>query len=269
MTSLRAISEETTSQVEGKLNAVVMKIEEAEARINLFQKLKCKNMCTKDIFQAAKSQLRSRRVLTKINRQAIKRDMTLKIRDAGIHLLRLREEKVKIRQQLLRSLGGKTFRLREITKKQNAEAKIYRRTLDEAYRRKIEHYMRDQGELTQTNKDGPALTIDGLNGTVAEKYSAVIAGIDEMEPEKPAPPMICSPDIKLSECELALLSKGPKFSIRPELDSEMFEVELESMITKKKYRASEDTDLTVDEVSPTTKEYKNVVEGPTSLDKMW
>ena len=180
MTSLRAISEETTSQVEGKLNAVVMKIEEAEARINLFQKLKCKNMCTKDIFQAAKSQLRSRRVLTKINRQAIKRDMTLKIRDAGIHLLRLREEKVKIRQQLLRSLGGKTFRLREITKKQNAEAKIYRRTLDEAYRRKIEHYMRDQGELTQTNKDGPALTIDGLNGTVAEKYSAVVAGIDEM-----------------------------------------------------------------------------------------
>ena len=111
MTSLRISSEETTSNVEGKLNAVVLKIEEAEARIKLFKKLKSRNMCTKDIFQAAKSQLRSRRALTMINKQAIKRDMSLKIRDAEIHLLRLKDEKVMIRRRLLELLGGKTFRM--------------------------------------------------------------------------------------------------------------------------------------------------------------
>ena len=50
VTSLRESSEVTTSQVEGKLNAVVMKVEEADARLELFFRLKAKNMCTKDIF---------------------------------------------------------------------------------------------------------------------------------------------------------------------------------------------------------------------------
>ena len=130
----------TISQVEGKLNNVVMKIEEAEARLHLFRRLMKKNMCTKDVFQAAKSQLRSRRVLTKVDKGAIRRDMNLKARDAGL------------------------------------------------------------------------------------QYSDIISYIDKIEPEEPAPPMICSPEIILSENEISLLSKGPKFSVRSELESELFAV---------------------------------------------
>ena len=243
MTSLRESSEVTTSHVEGKLNAVVMKIEEAEARLQLFFRLKAKNMCTKDVFQAAKSQLRSRRVLTQIDKKAMKRDMNLKIRDAKIHLLRLREDKKRIRQQLLRSVGGKRFKLREITKRLNSEAKIYRQSLDKSYSDKIKHYEKNQIGITQTQKKDTLLSADKLIGTSAERYSNILSDIDNMKPEKPALPMICSPDIILSDCELALLSKGPKFSVRSDLDSEQFEVELESMISKKKYRAADEADI--------------------------
>ena len=49
MTSLSENSEVTTSVVEGKLNTVIVKLEEAEARLVLLMKLKKLGMCTKDI----------------------------------------------------------------------------------------------------------------------------------------------------------------------------------------------------------------------------
>ena len=56
-----------------------------------------------------------------------------------------------------------------------------------------------------------------------------------MQPQPPALPFICHKDIKLSEYEILLLSKGPGFMVREDLDKEIFEVEMEKMVAKKKF----------------------------------
>ena len=76
----------TIAQVEGKLLDVNLKIADSEARLKLFKLLKSKGMCTRDIFQAAKQQLRSKRVTKHLNKKAISRDMISKIEDASKHL---------------------------------------------------------------------------------------------------------------------------------------------------------------------------------------
>ena len=73
--------------------------------------------------------------------------------------------------------------------------------------------------------------------------------------------MICDENIKLSHSELSLLARGPKFSVRSELKDEEFEVELESMITKKKYRSStEEEDASLVEVERKKKSEKEEAE---------
>ena len=234
MTSLSRNSEVTTSVVEGKLNNVIIKLEEAEARLVLFIKRKKRGMCTKDIFQAAKCQLSSRRVFTSLDKKAIKRDMNTKIRDAQAHIVQLKEEKIRLRQQMLTALGGKKYLLRKLTKKLNTDARAYRLSLDKAYIDKIEHYEKEQAEL----RHNPAGDMKGHTGSL-EKYISVIQRVDMLEPEQPGLPMICDRNIKLSHNELSLLTKGPKFSVRSELNDEDFEVELETMISKQKYRSDE------------------------------
>ena len=62
-------------------------------------------------------------------------------------------------------------------------------------------------------------------------------GFDGLDNNLVEPPMICDKSIKLDACEMAILSKGPKFAVREELVEENFKIELEKMICKRKYRS--------------------------------
>ena len=57
----------------------------------------------------------------------------------------------------------------------------------------------------------------------------------QLEPELPKPPVIASKDITLSEDELAILSKGPKLTIRLTLNKQIYMVETEKALIKEKY----------------------------------
>ena len=56
----------------------------------------------------------------------------------------------------------------------------------------------------------------------------------DLRPEKCAEPMICAPDIVLSEAEVAFLRKGPRFMLRPETDKNDFKLEVEKMTVKER-----------------------------------
>ena len=58
---------------------------------------------------------------------------------------------------------------------------------------------------------------------------------DEVLPQEPLGPFICSPDIKFNEYELKILSRGPKFMVRQDLSKEEYSVDIEKMIVKKKF----------------------------------
>ena len=252
MTSPRKFSKVTTPPVEGKLATVTRRIVEAEARVKLFRNLRNKGLCTKDIFQAAMAQLRSRRVMNKLDRAAIKRDMSVKIRDSSAHLFRLKEQKEAARRELLTVLGGRRYKLKKLTREINREADVYRKKLESSYKKKIDHYKLKQKELPD-QQSRRECTAEELVNTPAEPFKEAIIAIDTMEKEKAALPMLCSKDIKLTDCELELLVKGPKFSVRSELDSEMFEVELETMVTKNKYQ-SENNEENLEDVEMSKEE---------------
>ena len=57
-----------------------------------------------------------------------------------------------------------------------------------------------------------------------------------MQVEKP---MVYDESIILSEDELSVLSKGPKFSVRQDLNEDDFKLELEKMICKQKFNDPE------------------------------
>ena len=48
-------------------------------------------------------------------------------------------------------------------------------------------------------------------------------------------PIVYDRNIVLTQDEIALLSKGPKFAVRQKPDEESFKIELEKMVAKHKY----------------------------------
>ena len=67
-----------------------------------------------------------------------------------------------------------------------------------------------------------------------------------LENELLEPPVICDKTIRLSEEEIAILSRGPKFAVRGELIEEDFSIELEKMICKRKYMSIDDSAKTTE-----------------------
>ena len=106
-------------------------------------------------------------------------------------------------------------------------------------------------------------------------------------PLPPEKPFICHEDIVLSENEIKILSRGPNFMLRDELDREMFYVNLEKMVTKKKYNSAfnemeddlteEDTtasstsaDTNQTEISTKSRNNNNIEKSNTSKnDQIW
>ena len=56
----------------------------------------------------------------------------------------------------------------------------------------------------------------------------------QITPEKPKPPVIASKNVTLSEDELAILARGPKFTLRNVLSKERYMAEVEKGLVKKK-----------------------------------
>ena len=84
--------------------------------------------------------------------------------------MRLKDEKNRLRLQMLTALGGRKYLLRKLTKKLNSEAKAYRKSLDRTYRDKIEHYKKEQADLLkQEMNDTIEHCTDSLVGTKAAK----------------------------------------------------------------------------------------------------
>ena len=74
-----------------------------------------------------------------------------------------------------------------------------------------------------------------------ENTSEILSGVNIFQkdqkilPEEPLGPMVCDPNIALSENEKKLLSRGPKYMVRKELSLEDFTVEMEKMVAKQKF----------------------------------
>ena len=94
--------------------------------------------------------------------------------------------------------------------------------------KKIRLY-RERAELEKSVRRAPPNTGDFLQGVNVFSETQ-----QEVTPQDPLGPFICKKDLTFNDCELKVLSRGPKFMVRADPIREEFDVEIENMIVKKK-----------------------------------
>ena len=107
---------------------------------------------------------------------------------------------------------------------------------------KIDHIVNKE-KIQKSLKVAPSGTESLLSGV-----NVFSKDQQKVKPEDFAPPFICHKDIKLSKNELKVLSRGPKFMVREEIDEELFEVEMEKMIAHQVFQScviTRDCDMVV------------------------
>ena len=215
--------------VECRLKKTYEKLAETEANVQLFIKLKSMGMATNDVANFAKKQTIHKRVNMCPDVRVLKAAMQSKLVDAIAYAKRLRRQRDMDKRKLSGLYSSNKTKGRRVLECLFKHYKSYREDEMRKMRAKIEHYIaRDQ--IRKATKSAPEVTREYLSDV-----NVFSADQTNVQPQPPALPFICHKDIKLSEYEVLLLSKGPGFMVREDLDKEIFEVETEKMVAKKKF----------------------------------
>ena len=155
--------------------------------------------------------------------------MKSKLHDACVFASRLRQERDILRKKVQRKYTSKKSVGRRILDGLSGKYRLCRQREFDEMKKKVEH-LKVKNQLESVVKTVPENTKELL-------YNVNIFNTDKhpVQPQDPEPPFMCDPTISLSDDELNLLAKGPKFMVRESLSKEEFGLELEKMVAKKKY----------------------------------
>ena len=211
---------------------VCMSIAETESNIIMFNKMIRGGVSTNDIRHFSVKQAAQCRIYTKTNLHMEKIAMKHKRKDALAFVKRLRQEKHRTKLSLEMIYEDDRKKVRTIIDRINRRASDYKVWLKEAKQQKIDHLIFKR-QIDCTN----ARSLSAC----PPRVKALLEKVDIFDREKeivqepPESPMICHPDIKLTECELMILNKGPKFMVRRNVRLDEFCLEMEKSITKQNY----------------------------------
>ena len=214
--------------VECQLERTFEKLAATEANMEMFNTLIKLNLATNDIRNFVLKQTTHKRTSKTPDLKTQRVAMLSKLKDACCFASRLRQQRDTLKTQLAKKYSSKKALGRRIL---TGLVKKYRQCrqneLNEC-RKKVDH-LKSKNDMDKLIRTAPENTREFLDIELfdADQHS--------LKPQKPETPFICDPTIKLSEDELALLVKGPKFMFREELSKKKFELELEKMVAKKKY----------------------------------
>ena len=215
--------------VECQLEEIFEKIAATEANIYLFNTLIGLGLATNDVKNFVAKQTIHKRVSKAPDSRVQKAAMKSKLVDACAFVKRLRQQRDCLKRKLARKYLGKKSLGRRILYRMVLK---YKADCDKEIKDRIEkiNHFKKRDRVDKIHKKLPDSTRDLLS-----EVNLFLPNQITMKPEEPAKPFICDPTIKLDENELAILAKGPKFMIREELTTSEFNLELETMIAKKKY----------------------------------
>ena len=189
-------------------------------------------MATHDVANFVRKQTIHKRTKMCPDLKVQKVAMQSKLVDAVAYSKRLRRQRDALKGKLYRQYSSNKARVRrklEALAKQYNELKC--QEIEDA-KAKIDHYVM-RNNLEKAKKCAPFGTESLLSDV--NVFSEIQS---EIEPAPPEEPFICHKDINLTENEIKILSRGPNFMVRDELDREMFCVNLEKMVTKKKFNSA-------------------------------
>ena len=185
-----------------------MTIVTTEANISMFNSMIRRKLATNDVRNFAKKQAAQCRVYKQASHRLEKLAMKLKRMDAIASVKRLRSEKYKIKLSLMSSYSDKE-KAKKVINNINYNASDYKRWLRESRRSKVDH-IETKRQIEEQNRRSLESCPSVVRGMLKDLrvFNAVPS------PEDPKGPMTCHPNIKLSEDELLILNRGPKFMVR-------------------------------------------------------
>ena len=226
------------TKVEGKLWETLRVLAGTEGNIYLFSTLKSLGLATNDVRNFVQKQTIHKRIEKSVDGRLKRVAMQSKLRDACAFAKRLRQDKNCLKRKILMKYRTDKAKGRRIIKDMIMRYRKLKLVEKSDADKKISLY-REKNELERSLKVAPTYASE-LLGNV-NIFSASQA---EVEPQEPLGPFICDPTIKLSPNELKILSRGPKFMVREDLNNNDFDLEVEKMIVKQKYhRAFNEDDL--------------------------
>ena len=226
------------SELKVKLQELYVDNMENRTRKLLLDTMLNENLATRDIFSFGMKQAQIRLFEKNLDKETMKHAMESKIKDLRQAIKNTRREILWI-EKLLRSRLGKRHKYKRCVKVMKKKIDRMREKRKETYRRKLEHYRSTQNEQRCGLRAGTdALERKFKPTMVSEKLLNyreldIFKNPDQLPlPQRPLGPYICKKDIKLSDDEILILQKEPKFSIRKHVNKRDFQVETEKMLCK-------------------------------------
>ena len=217
-----------TKTVEGRLCETLRKLAATEGNLHLFATLKRLGLSTNDVSSFVEKQLIHKKVVSHSDPKLRRVAMHSKLVDASAYAKRLRQEKNTWKQRIFKKYQGNKSKGKRVVDELLQKYKHQKLLEYEDADRKIKFYM-DKSELNKSMKEIPKETSRFLNGV------NIFSADQELVAEDPLGPFICHKSIKLTQDELNILSRGPKFMIRCDLSEEEHKIDVEKMIVKQKF----------------------------------
>ena len=235
-----------TPMSDGKVKAVTSKLVlnwqllmQTECNVQFFASLLKRNISTHDVHSFVKKQANLRKIYKGLDKPLNKAALRSKLNDACAFVNRQKRVVTRLKQDLLKATEFKKFKHRRILKQIKTKIETERRSKMMSDSQKVDRYAKLQlqmeRELAESQFKLPA-SISGFAGIKAFNLPKNVEYSQEM-------PMIYDDSIVLSEDELAILAKGPKFAVRQKLMKENFKLELEKMVCKQKFGEPQDSEL--------------------------
>ena len=203
----------------------------AECNVEFFATLLRKNISTRDIHSFLLKQAKLRKVYKGLDKPLSRVATRSKLNDACSFIHRQRRLVNRLKLDVLKATGNRRYKQIKIIGQVKSLIRAEKTTQRENDKVKISRYEELQSEMN-------------LQKSIDEfKIPASIAQFKEIKAFKPPTkpeivqdlPMVYDNSIQLSEDELKILSKGPKFAVRERLLEENFKLELEKAVCKQKF----------------------------------
>ena len=227
----------------GQVNTVVSKLVKnwrklvsSECNVRLFRKLLSNDISTRDIYSFVKKQADLKKVHKVMDKPMTKAAMKSKLKDACAFSVRQRRIVNKLKMDLLKATGNKRYTQKRIIRQVKTKIDLEKSQQMQNDDQKFQRYLSLQSRMVLESQSKmfqvPASADQFKDIKAFNVPSDPIAVIDR--------PVVYDKSIILSDDEMQILSKGPKFAVRQKLVKESFKVESEKMSCKQKFTAGDE-----------------------------
>ena len=221
MNDAKALPKQNIKTVECQLEMTLDKLAVTETNIELFGTLMKLGLATNDVNSFIQKQTSHKKANDRPNFRVQRAAMRSKLDDACAHARYLRRLRDTLRKRVLKKFSSRKSFCRRLLEDLNVKYKQRKQTEKIKMSKKIDR-MRDKSKLENVIRTAPPTTEGYLSDV-----NLFSAQQNSISPQSPDLPFICDPKIVLSECEMKLLARGPKFMVREPLKTQDFELELE------------------------------------------